>query len=160
MDSAVRILFHLLYCYVGYRVSQNCLHQLMLYFKNEKRNYQLIPGTIVGFQQSTRSRPRHSHRFLIFYPIFEYEWRGKTYQKRTRYVPAKYGPSLKPIPATSMRVGDPVTVRIFPKKPSDARIEEEGYFWKSRTWVTIPGIILGSAMMVFGFYTLFASLFR
>lgn len=153
------LLFLFLYIFLAYRFTRNSAKALMEYRKREQRRYEIIPGTIVDFAQRRVSRPRGSGKMIVFYPVFEYQWNGKTHRGYARRVMAKFGPGLAAVPATKMQIGDPVQVRVFPKKPSDARIEEDHYFWKSRIWVHILTVLLGSAMIICGLYWAVSRLF-
>lgn len=147
------------YIFMAWRFTVNSARTLLEYCKRERRPYEIIPGTIVAFEQRRVSQPRSSGKLIVFYPVFEYEWKGKTHRKFHRRVMATYGPGLTPVPATRMKVGDPVRVRIFPSKPSDARIEESFYFWRSRIWGHMITVAVGSVMMGFGIYSAIRMLF-
>lgn len=144
--------FLLLYIFLAYRFFINSATALMEYRKRESRRYEIIPGTIVDFEQRRVSRPRRSGKRIVFYPVFEYRWRDKTYRKFARRIPAKIGPGFTAVPRTDMQVGDAVKVRIFPKKPSDARLEETNYFWKSRIWGHFLAAGVSGIMLIYGIY--------
>ena len=140
------------YAFVGFQFARNALKRLIAYYRSERRAYQIIPGKIVEFEESYYLRK--GHRRVQFYPIFEYQWKGKTRRKRARRVPARFNKDLHIVPATHWQVGDTVDIRIFPKKPSDARIEEAFYFFRSRTFVSVLTFLLGSLMGLAGIYWL------
>lgn len=153
MEKLLSILLVLLYIFIAWRFTVNSFRTLREHFTRERRPYEIIPGTIVDFELRWHRRPRHSGKTAVFYPVFEYQWKGKTRRKFHRRCPATFGPGLEPVPLTRLQVGDAVQVRIFPSKPSDARIEEAFYFWKSRIWGHMLTALAGSAMMGFGIWS-------
>lgn len=143
----------LLYIFLAWRFTANSLRALLEYYKRERRPYEILPGTIVDFELRRISHPRRSGKQTVFYPVFEYQWKGKTHRQFHRRVMATFGPGLKPVPATRLKIGDPVQVRLFPSKPSDTRIEEAFYFWKSRIWGHLLVVSAGCAMMLCGIWS-------
>lgn len=159
MEKILSTLLVALYIFMAWRFTANSARVLREHFRRERRPYEIIPGTIVDFEMRRHGRPGSSRKLVVFYPVFEYQWKGKTHRKFHRRVMATFGPGLEPVPLTRMRAGDSVQIRIFPGKPSDARIEESFYFWKSRIWGHMLTVAAGCAMIVFGIYSAVQMLF-
>lgn len=148
-----------LYIFLAWRFTANSAKALLEHIRRERRPYEIISGTIVDFELRRISRPRRSGKTTVFYPVFEYQWKGRIHRKFHRRVMATFGPGLKPVPATRLKVGDRVDVRVYPEEPGDARIEEAFYFWKSRIWGHLIVIPVGFAMMLFGIHSAVRMLF-
>lgn len=146
------------YVFIAYRFFVRSIQMLVQYYKDEQRPYEIVPGTIVDFEMRRVGRPRSSGKKIIFYPVFEFEWKGKRRRGFARRVGARFGKGLKPVPATSLQIGDSVNIRVFPQKPRDARIDEAHYFWKSRIWVQFLTVPLTGAMLIYGVYAIICQL--
>ena len=153
MEELIGWVFLLLYIFIAYRLLTSSIQALIKYRRDEQRPYEIIPGRIVDFEQRQVSRPRNHSKRTVFYPVFEYQWKGKTHRKFARRVPSMVGPGLTVVPRTQWNIGDAVDVRVYPRKPSDARINEPYYFWKSRIWGQFLAAIASGTMLVFGVYS-------
>ena len=147
------------YILIAYHFFTRGIRLLIQYYKDEQRPYTIVPGTIVDFEMRSISRPRNSSKMIVFYPVFEFEWKGKTRKGFGRRVSAQFGKGFQPIPATSLQIGSPVDIRVFPKKLRDSRIDEAHYFWKSRIWIQILAIPLTGVMFLLGIYAAINQLF-
>lgn len=153
MAELIGWVFLFLYIFIAYRFLITSIRALIKYFRDERRPYEIISGRIVDFEQRRVSRPKSSGKQTVFYPVFEYEWKGRTHRKFARRVPAAVGPGLTLGPRTRLSIGDAVDVRIYPRKPSDARIDEPHYFWRSRIWGQFLAAAASGMMLVFGVYS-------
>ena len=142
----------LAYIFIAYRFFVRGIRMLLKYYKDEQRRYEVVPGMIVDFEMRRVGRPRRSGKKTVFYPVFEFTWKGKRRRGFGRRVGARFGPGFKPVPAAGLKIGDAVDIRVFPQKPSDARIEESRYFWKSRICAQIPTALLTGTMLIYGVY--------
>lgn len=141
----------LAYIFVAYRFLVNSIQALVTYYQDARRPFVIVPGRITAFEERhTRTR---SHRRTVFYPVFEYQWKGKTRRGFARRVPAAVGPGLTLVPRTRLNIGDAVDVRVYPQKLSASRIDEPHYFWRSRIWGQALAALVSGAMLVFGVYS-------
>lgn len=140
------------YIFIAYRFFVRGIRMLFKFYKGEQRPYEIVPGKIVDFKMQRVGRPRRSGKMTVFYPVFEFTWKGKPRRGFGRRVGAGIGPGFKPVPATDLKIGDAVDIRVFPQKPSDARIEESHYFWKSRIWTQFLTVPFTGIMLVYGVY--------
>ncbi|MBP3673498.1 MAG: hypothetical protein J6J18_06695 [Oscillospiraceae bacterium] len=160
MATAIGWIFLALYIFIPYRFLINSVRTLIKYFRDEGREYDLVPGTIVKIEKRTNRGPKNARK-LAFYALYQFCYQGKTYHRYSYRLPARLGPGLRPVPAVRMKPGDPVQVRVYrpgPEAEVESRIEERFFFWKSRLWVHIPVILICLLFIGYGLYCAYLQL--
>ena len=143
--------FLLLYIFSALRILTVSVQTVVQYIQDQKRPFVIVPDRIAAFEQ--RRTGTRSHRRTVFYPVFEYQWKGKTRRGFARRAPAAVGPGLTLVPRTRLNVGDAVDVRVYPQKISASHIDEPHYFWRARIWGMVLAAAAGGMMLVFGVYS-------
>ena len=114
------------------------LYAVYTYFRDERKNYTIVPGKIVAFE-------RHTDRkgYKGFTTFFEYFYNGTVYRCSHNITLAKYCKNSKIdetmpriyytknisiVPNTKYKIGDSVEVRVYEDEPENARIHSASSF--------------------------------
>lgn len=95
---------------------------LIIYHKDEKREYVLIMGKVV---QSEKNRSYHKGHLSVGYiPVIEYRYNNQIYRVNHRVSSSKYGKNMKIVPNSKYHVGDIVELRVYVDQPGHALIND------------------------------------
>jgi len=149
-----------LYIYLPFLFLRGSLKKLVAYFRDEKREYDIVTGSIVAIEKQIHNKAKGG-RSIRYYAVYRFSYGGKSYRRYSYRLPVRIGPGLKTVVGTKLAEGNPVQVRVFRPDPEgkvDSRIEEPFYFWKARLWVHIPAIVISALMIGYGLYSAYLQL--
>lgn len=117
---------------------------LISYYKDQKNEYVLVVGKVVGMAQN---RSYHKGQHSVGYiPVVEYYYRGKAYQVDHRVSSSKYGKHMEIVPNSKYHIGDPVELRVYVDKPEHALINDRNNILLP-LYIGIPLTILGTVLL-------------
>lgn len=117
---------------------------LICYYKDEKNEYVLVTGKVVGMDQN---RSYDDGLTTIGYtPVIEYYYHGRTYRVRHRVSSSKYGKNMKIVPNSKYHIGDPVELRVYVKNPEHALINDRNNILLP-LYIGIPLTLLGAVLL-------------
>ena len=154
MATVIGWLMLALYIWLPFCFLRNSLKILLKYFRDERRDYDIVSGTIVEIEEQRSHSSRHGTR-VRFYAVYRFSYGGKSYRRYGYRLPARLGPGLKPVPGGKMAVGDPVQVRVYRPEGDEkleCRIQEPFYFWKVRLWPNLLVIPMALLFIGYGLY--------
>lgn len=160
MSTIIGWLMLALYIYLPFLFLRGSLKTLVTYFRDEKREYDIVTGSIVAIEKQVHKKAKGGS-VIRYYAVYRFSYEGKTYRRYSYRLPVRIGPGLKPTAGTKLAGGDPVQVRIFLPDPGgkvESRIDERYYFWKARLWVHVPTILLSAVMIGYGLYCMYLQL--
>ena len=120
---------------------------LWLYFRDERREYILLYGRVIRYDLKKKIT---AERFIkrSYVPVFEYEYAGKTYQKRHRISSFRYGKGMKPEPNFKYKIGDTVELRVYKEAPDYALLNDTHNI-RLPLYVGIPLIFAGAILFAY-----------
>ena len=154
MVTVIGFLMLGLYIYLPFCFLRNSARILIKYFRDQKREYDIVTGSIVEIEKQVHKKAKGGYN-IRFYAIYRFSYGGKSYRRYGYRLPARLGPGLKPVAGTKRAVGDPVQVRVYRPEGDEkleCRIEEPYFFWKSRLWVHVPVIPIALLFIGYGLY--------
>ena len=160
MATVIGWIFLALYIYIPYRFLMGSAKTLIKYFRDERREYDIVAGTVVKIEKQINRGPKNTRK-IVFYALYQFSYQGNTYRRYSYRLPARIGPGLKPVPAVQIEAGAPVQVHVYrpgPDEKIESRIEERHYFWKARLWTHIPVILIGLMFIGYGLYCAYLQL--
>ncbi len=113
-----------------------------LHYKNSTREYEIVEGTIIDFDQS---RNRDSRRY-IYAPIFTFEYLGESYTNRHSVHSSRYGGKN-----SKYQIGTVVDIIVYSGKPQKANINDT----MSRNIALFIGVVFGFMAIIFFVVTRF-----
>lgn len=117
------------------------------YYTDQKRGYEIIYGRVVQLKRRAGRKAGSKFSTIGYTPVFEYEYRGKIYQKEHRVESSKYGKGMKIEPASKYKEGDIVELRVYVDEPEYALANDEKNI-KMPLYVGIPITLVGMAVLV------------
>lgn len=120
---------------------------LRIYVTDQKREYEIVYGKVIRLERRAGQKGRSKISTIGYTPVFEYEYRGKIYQKEHRVESSKYGKGMKIEPASKYKEGDIVELRVYVDKPEYALANDEKNI-KMPLYVGVPITFVGIAVLV------------
>lgn len=125
---------------------------LINYNQDEKNEYVLVTGKVVGMDQNRSYRK--GHHSVGYIPVIEYYYQGRAYQVQHRISSSKYGKNMEIVPNSKYHIGDPVELRVYVEKPEHALINDRNNILLP-LYVGIPLTVLSAvlfciALVMFG----------
>ena len=154
MVTVIGWLMLALYIWLPFCFLRNSLKILLKYFRDERRDYKIVTGSIVEIEKQVHKRAKGGWN-VRFYAVYRFSYGGKSYRRYGYRLPARIGPGLRPVPGGSMAVGDAVQVRVYRPEGDqklECRIQEPFYFWKARLWPNLLAIPLSLLFIGYGLY--------
>ncbi len=99
------------------------ISSLLAYYRDNKREYVLITGKVVRYDENQHYR--NKNYWVGYIPIIEYSYQNKVYQKEHRVSSAKYGKNMEIVPNSKYNIGDEVELRVYVDNPEHALINDK-----------------------------------
>lgn len=120
---------------------------LIIYYKDEKREYDLIIGKVVRIDESKFYHK--GHHGIGYAPVIEYYYRNKVYQVNHRISSSKYGKNMEIVPNSKYHIGDEVELRVYVDKPEYAIVNDKNNI-RLPLYVGVPLVLLSAVLLCVG----------
>ncbi len=117
---------------------------LISYYRDEKREYALVTGKVVGSEKS-RSYRRGYHG-IGYIPVIEYRYNNRVYQVNHRVSSSRYGKNMEIVPNSKYHVGDTVELRVYVDQPDHALINDRNNILLP-LYIGIPLTLLSAVLL-------------
>lgn len=120
------------------------ISSLITYYKDEKREYDLIIGKVVRIDESNKG-----HHSIGYVPVIEYYYRNKVYQVNHRISSSKYGKNMEIVPGSKYHIGDEVELRVYVDKPEYAIVNDKNNI-RLPLYIGVPLVLLSAVLLCVG----------